>query len=82
MKAILVIDVDDISRYHADIYKEDDKGNGELVKPYCSLKPLPDRMGNIDSDLPFIKGFRNGFNTCIEIMEIYGENYVVQKEKE
>ena len=81
MKAVLVIDVDDISRYHADVYKEDGKGNGLLVRSYCSLKPLPKRMEHTESDMPFIQGFRNGFNTCIEIMEIYGENYVVQEEE-
>lgn len=45
MKAILVIDLDgDISRYHANIYKEDDKGNGEIIKSYCPLKPLPKKF--------------------------------------
>lgn len=41
MKAILVIDVDDIKRYHADIYKEDDKHNGECIANYVQFKPLP-----------------------------------------
>ena len=41
-KAILVFETDDdISKLHADIYKEDEKGNGEIVLSYLPLRPMP-----------------------------------------
>lgn len=50
MKAILVIDVDDISRYHADVYKDDDKGNGDLIMNYCPFKPMPQYKYTVEDD--------------------------------
>ena len=85
-KAILVIDLDDdISRYHADIYKEDDKGNGEIVKSYCPLKhPLKHAssdfyiydtkylMDNLDREINLLKGTK----AFIEFMEKQNESNI------
>lgn len=73
MKAILVIDVDDISRYHADVYKEDDKGNGEIVKSDCPLKPLPQKKERELWEGRYTNYYlyRCGWNDCLD--EILGE---------
>lgn len=79
MKAILVIEVDDINRFHADVYKEDDKGNGELIMSYRSLKHMPQKKDkySLRQRLPFNYDYRkectyrDGWNDCLE--EILGE---------
>ena len=75
MKAILVIDVDDVSLYHADVYKNDDKGNGDLIMNYLPFKPMPQKKNTIiyqckiDNEIPieFLeKAANQGYNTCID----------------
>ena len=71
MKAVLVIDVDDVSRYHADVYKNDDKGNGDLVMNYLPFKPMPekkecDMWRGLSRDIEAL-----GYNKCLD--EIMGE---------
>ena len=79
MKAILVIDVDDVSRYHADVYKNDDKGNGDLIMSYLPFKQTPHKKDateiamsmmceEVDSKICY---WVDGYNACIE--ELLGE---------
>jgi len=75
MKAILVIDVDDVSCYHANVYKDDDKGNGELIMSYLPFKPMPEKRYEVDlkdgmSPTEQIL-IQSGWNECID--EILGE---------
>ncbi len=78
MKAILVIDVDGINRFHAHVYKEDDDGNGELVMSYLPFKPMPQMKYSLeccDSDGNRWKEpseYDIGYNMCID--EILGGN--------
>ena len=68
MKAILVIDVDDdVNRFSADIYKEDEKGNGGLIKSYCPLKPIPNRIDWLENgySAEWVL-FSTGWNACLE----------------
>lgn len=44
MLAILVVDVDDVAKYRADVYRYDDKGNGELEMSYIPFKPMPNKI--------------------------------------
>ena len=82
MKAILVIETD--AKHIEDLYVEhiwNDFVLIDLGKEY-HFKPMPEKMRtDIDTDSQFINGFRHGFNTCIEIIETNGENYVVQEEE-
>jgi hypothetical protein len=71
MKAILVIDVDDVSLYHADVYKNDDKGNGDLIMNYLPFKPMPKKLTEADISWSERRGFRGGWNACLD--EITGE---------
>ena len=66
MKAILVIDVDDVEKYHADVYRDDDKGNGYLEMSYIPFKPMPKKWkacGLYDPDVV------KGWNMAIEEIE-------------
>lgn len=68
MKAILVIDVDDIERYHADIYRDDDKHNGECVAGYVPFAPLPNKkeIDNPDGYYDLSQLLNEGWNYCID----------------
>lgn len=81
MKAILVIDVPtlDDGRH---LCNECPIWNNEhffcqygfnMEAKGCPLKPMPDRMEHDDASV-YKQGFANGFNTCVEILEIYGDN--------
>ena len=76
MKAILVIDIfDDVNKYHADIYREDDKGNGEMIATYIPFKPMPKRVLEVvqmqNGNIVNIQetSFANGWNACLEEIE-------------
>lgn len=74
-KAILVIDVDDVSRYHADVYKDDDKGNGDLIMNYLPFKLMPEKKYEVDlkdgmSPTEQIL-IQSGWNGCLD--ELLGE---------
>lgn len=66
MKAILVIDIfEDVGKYHADIYREDEKGNGEMIASYLPMKPMPHEL---QADW-YTDGYKEGFNACLEEIE-------------
>ena len=71
MKAILVIDVDDVSRYHAEVYKNDDDGIGELIMNYLPFKPMPEMKSvelackKEDEGNDYGAGMIVGWNDCI-----------------
>lgn len=74
MKAILVFETDDdISKLYADIYKEDEKGNGEIVLSYLPLRPMPEKKTPkrewIKDTESWFYGAEFGWNECIEELE-------------
>ena len=69
-KAILVIDVDDVNRYHADVYKNDDKGNGDLIVNYLPFKPMPKKKTTVGNYYAW-NMMAQGWNDCL--LEITGE---------
>lgn len=45
----------------------------KIREKWCPLKPIPDRIKHENASA-YKKGFANGFNTCVDILEIYGDN--------
>ena len=72
MKAILVIDVDDVKKYHADVYRDDDKGNGYLETLYVPFKPMPEKRSvyqTVGLMTDVVNLTNVGWNACLEALE-------------
>ena len=70
MKAVLVIHIfEDVGKYHADIYREDEKGNGEMIATYLPFKSMPKRLLHEYEQVDDAYGYVEGWNACLDAIE-------------